>query len=95
MLGQATPSLTRSSISFDIIWEVSAKRSDDVATRLDATQCSRIFWVSFTDARPSRPDLVLFWEGLRYSGMAVVEDRPDKVKLLSRRYSLEFDFEQN
>jgi len=57
-----------------------------VATRLDATQCSRIFWASFTnakmsdsedhlDAQSSRPDAVLFWEDLRYSGKLVAEDR--------------------
>jgi hypothetical protein len=69
-----------------------------MATHPDATQCSRIFWVSFTDeersdsvdrldARLSRPDAqsshsdtVLFWEELRYSGKAVVEDRLDGAK---------------
>jgi hypothetical protein len=40
MLGQPTPSSTRSWISNDIIWEGSARRPDDVATRPDATQCS-------------------------------------------------------
>jgi hypothetical protein len=53
-------SLTRSRISDDTIWEGSAKRPDDVVTRSDATQCSRIFRVSFSDAEMSdsldRPD---------------------------------------
>jgi hypothetical protein len=97
MLGQATSSSTRSWISIDTIWEVSNKRPDDVATRSDATHHSRIFWVSFTDvvrsdyedfsdARPSRPDVVLFWEELRYSRKAVAP---------SGRYSPESNFEQN
>jgi len=91
MLGQATLSFTWIWISEDTIWEGSARRPDDVATRSDATQCSRIFWVSFTDmersdsidrpnARSSRPDAVLFWEEYRYSGKAVVEDLPDIAK---------------
>lgn len=63
-----------------------------------------MFWVSFSDversdsedrsdARPSRPDMVLFWEELRYSWKVVVEDCPDEGKLLSGRYSQESDFE--
>jgi hypothetical protein len=37
MLGQASPISTRSWISVvDTVWEVSASRSDDVATRPDA-----------------------------------------------------------
>jgi hypothetical protein len=31
------------------------------------------------DARPSRPDVVLFWEESRYFGKAVAEDRLDKA----------------
>jgi hypothetical protein len=91
MLGQATSSSTRIWISNDIIWEGSARRLDDVATRPDATHCSRIFRVSFTDAERSdsidrldnqlsRSDTVLFWEDLRYSGKAVAEDRPDTTQ---------------
>jgi hypothetical protein len=70
-LGEATPSSTWIWISKDTIWEDFARRLDDVATLPDATQCSRIFRVSFTDeersdsvdhsdSRSSRPDAVLF-----------------------------------
>jgi hypothetical protein len=80
-LGQASPISTRSWISVDTIWEVFARRPD-------ATQHSRIFRVSFTnadksdnenrpDARPSRLEVVILWEESRYSGKAVAEDRPD------------------
>jgi hypothetical protein len=44
-LGQASPISTRSWISVDTIWELSAKRPDDVATHPDATQRSRIFFL--------------------------------------------------
>jgi hypothetical protein len=105
MLGQATPSSTQSWISVDTSWEVSARRPNEVPTCLDATKCSKIFRVFFTDAersdsedrpdaRPSRLDLVLFGEELRYSRKAIVEDRPDEAMLLSRHCSLEYDFEQ-
>jgi hypothetical protein len=87
MRGQATPSSTWIWISE----EGSARHPNDVATRPDAIQCSRIFQVSFTDAersdsfdrpdaRSSRSDAVLFWEELRYSGKAVLEDHPDVAK---------------
>jgi hypothetical protein len=90
MLGQAFPISTRRWISVDTIWEVSARRLDDVVTSPDATQRSRIFRVSFTnaetsdsedrpDALPSRPDVVLLWEKSRSSRKAVVEDRPDEA----------------
>jgi hypothetical protein len=90
-LGQATPSSTRSWISDNTIWEGSARSLDDMATRQDATQWSRIFWVSFMDAersdsidspdaRSSSSNAVLFWKELRYFGKAVAEDRLDVAK---------------
>jgi hypothetical protein len=62
-----------------------------MATRPEATQCSRIFGVSFRDAkrsdnvvlpdaRSSRSDAFLFWKELRYSGKAIAEDRSDAAK---------------
>jgi len=62
-----------------------------MATHPDATQCSRIFWVSFTDAEKSDnidrpdarsclPDTVLFWEEYRYSRKVVTEDRSEVGK---------------
>jgi hypothetical protein len=91
MLGQATPSSTRSWISDDTIWVGFARRPDDMATHPDANTCSRIFRVSFTDversdnldrpdARSSRPDAVLFWKEYRYSGNEVAENCQDAVK---------------
>jgi hypothetical protein len=90
-LGQATLSSTRSWISDDTIWEGFARRLEYVATRLDATQCSRIFRVSFTDAkmsdsidrsdaRSSRPNMVLFWEEYYHSRKAVANDHPDATR---------------
>jgi len=74
-----------------------------VATSPDATLCSRIFRVSFTDpkrsdsedhpdARSSCPDVVLFWEELCYSGKAVVEDRPDEANFRPDAPHPEFEF---
>jgi hypothetical protein len=62
-----------------------------VATRPDATQCSKIFRVSFrdversdnvdrSDALSSRLEVVLFWKEYLYSRKAVVEDRLDAAK---------------
>jgi hypothetical protein len=60
-----------------------------MTTCLDATQRSKIFWVSFTNAERSdseyRLDVVLLWEELCYSGKAVAVDRPDECKLPSGR----------
>jgi hypothetical protein len=73
---------TRSWISaVDIVWEVSARRLDDV-------QHSRIFRVSFMsskrrysedrpNARPRHMDVDLLWEELRYFGKAVAVNCPD------------------
>jgi hypothetical protein len=36
-----------------------------------------------SDARPSHPNVVLFWEELRYSGKMVEVDHPDEGKLSS------------
>jgi hypothetical protein len=98
-LGQASPISTRSWISVDTIWKVSARRPDDVATRPNATRRSRIFWVSFTDAERSdsedRPDVVLLWGELRYSGKAVTEDRPDEANFHPDTNLLESEFVQN
>jgi hypothetical protein len=91
MVGQVTPSSTQSWILDDTIWEGSGRRSNDAATHPDNTQYSRIFGVSFTnakmsdsvdrlDAQSSCPDAVLFWEEYHFSGKAVVEDRSDAAK---------------
>jgi hypothetical protein len=74
-----------------------------MATRPDATQRYRIFRVSFTDTeksdnedrpntRPSRPDVVLLWEKLRYSGKAVAKDRPDEANFRPNAPQLESEF---
>jgi hypothetical protein len=71
MLGQASSISTRSWISVDTVWEVFARCPHDMATSPDTTQCSRISWVSFTDAERSDSEdssnMVLLWEESRYS----------------------------
>jgi len=78
-LGQPSPISTLSWISVDIVWEVSARHPDDVATRPDTVQHFRIFQTSFSrakksysedllDTRPSRLDVDLLWKELHYSG---------------------------
>jgi hypothetical protein len=102
-LGQASPISTWSWISIDTIWKVSARHLEDVATRPDATQPSRIFQVSFKemerndsedrpDTQPSHPDMVLLWEELSYSGKAVAEDRPDEANFHPDTPQPEFKF---
>jgi hypothetical protein len=91
-LGQASPIFTRSWISaVDIVWEVSSRRPDDVATHPDDVHHSRIFQVSFTsaemryskdrpDARLSCPDVDLIRIELCYFGKPVRTEgqhRPD------------------
>jgi len=86
-----------------LIWEVSARRPDDVATCPNDIQHSEIFWVSFTiaersyiedcpDDLPSRPDMVLFWEESRYSGKTVAEDRLDEAIFLPDAPQQKFKF---
>jgi hypothetical protein len=82
-LCQASPISTWSWISaVDTVWEVFARRPDDVVTRPDIVQHFRIFRVSFLnaersygedrpDARPSRPDVDLVMEAFN----AILERR--------------------
>jgi hypothetical protein len=74
-----------------------------VATRLDVIQRSRIFRVSFTDAKRSDNedcrdawpslDVVLLWEESCYSGKAIPEDHPDEANF--RSVCLELGFSKS
>jgi hypothetical protein len=79
------------------MWEVSARRPEDVSTCLDAIQHSssftsaeRRYSEAGPDARPSRPDVDLLWEELCYSRKAVAEDRPDKANFRPDSIYIEF-----
>jgi len=103
-LGQASPISTRSWISaVDTVWEVFVRRPDDVVTRPDDVQHSRIFQVSFMstemrynedrqDTWLSRPDVDLIRIELYYFGKAVAVDSPDAR--LSRPDDLQY-FDHN
>jgi hypothetical protein len=98
-LRQASPICTQSWISIvDTVWEVSARRPDDVATRPDDVQHSRIFQVSFTtaerrysqdclDTQLSHPDVDLIRIELCYFRKAVAVNRPNGRATSSGRIS--------
>jgi hypothetical protein len=104
----ARPSFSNSTQSWisavDIVWEVSARCPDDMATRPDEVQHSRIFWVSFMstkrrynedrpDARPRRPNVDLLWEELHYFGKVVAVNRPDALQYFDHNFLLKYRIE--